>query len=278
MYGIIKISDWDEARQIAKKMTRYAFRGQSDSSWPLQSTIERYHNDFTTNGLEYLDNREFWILRQFQRRAHKYIDAPPDIENRLEWLALIQHYGGPTRLLDFTHSFYIASYFAMEKSAGEAAIWAINLSALESNHQKMGNHETIDHVNRRHIQDVEKILLENSQKKYVLNVEPDKLNERISIQQGLFIVPFDITASFIENLAGTFDFDVNIFDDSNAIFLDPAKILNSYASLPAVIKILLPHNIHDDAMRDLKNMNITAATLFPGLEGFSRSLIQHLRM
>ena len=35
--------------------------------------------------------------------------------NRLEWLALMQHYGTPTRLLDFTRSPYVACYFALEE-------------------------------------------------------------------------------------------------------------------------------------------------------------------
>ena len=36
-------------------------------------------------------------------------------DNRLEWLALMQHYGAPTRLLDFTRSPYVACFFALEE-------------------------------------------------------------------------------------------------------------------------------------------------------------------
>ncbi|MEN8233206.1 MAG: hypothetical protein ABFR35_11105, partial [Thermodesulfobacteriota bacterium] len=44
-----------------------------------------------------------------------------------------------------------------------------------------------------------------------------------------------------------------------------------------VIKINLPINIHNTALLDLDSMNINAATLFPGLEGFARSLNKYLR-
>jgi len=39
----------------------------------------------------------------------------------------MQHHGAPTRLLDFTYSFYIAAYFALEESEKDCAIWALNM-------------------------------------------------------------------------------------------------------------------------------------------------------
>ncbi len=39
-----------------------------------------------------------------------------------------------------------------------------------------------------------------------------------------------------------------------------------------LIKIIVPIKLHEEIKRDLKTVNINAATLFPGLEGFARSL------
>ncbi len=65
----------------------------------------------------------FWSRRYFQYRSH--------IRNEydyLEWLSIMQHFGAPTRLLDFTYSIYIALYFAIEHMNQEeySAIWCIN--------------------------------------------------------------------------------------------------------------------------------------------------------
>lgn len=73
-----------------------------------------------------LRNREIVLLNNFQRRAHHYIDDPPELDDRLEWLALMQHHGAPTRLLDFSHSFYVAAFFSMESAEQDAAVWALS--------------------------------------------------------------------------------------------------------------------------------------------------------
>ena len=67
---------------------------------------------------------------EFQRRAHHYLNDVPPLGECIEWLALIQHYSGPTRLLDFTHSPYVAAFFAMEKAEHDAVVWAIDTDAL----------------------------------------------------------------------------------------------------------------------------------------------------
>jgi hypothetical protein len=52
---------------------------------------------------------------------------------------LIQHHGGPTRLLDFTHSFYVAAFFALERATEDVAVWAVNLDRLENAVRKKVN-------------------------------------------------------------------------------------------------------------------------------------------
>jgi hypothetical protein len=46
----------------------------------------------------------------------------------------------------------------------------------------------------------------------------------------------------------------------------------------AVVKLLIPRSIQHDVLQDLWNMNVNAATLFPGLDGLARSLHYHARI
>ena len=65
--------------------------------------------------------REVAIVREFMRRAHHYLPDVPRDDNWLEWLALMQHHGAPTRLLDWTYSPSVAVHFALSHAARQPA-------------------------------------------------------------------------------------------------------------------------------------------------------------
>src|SRR5438093_2893211 len=55
----------------------------------------------------------------------------------LEWLALMQHYGAPTRLLDFTYSFWIALFFAFEEAENDCSVVALDPSSSATKKEKI---------------------------------------------------------------------------------------------------------------------------------------------
>jgi len=196
---------WEDVIQYFGSNPRYIFRGQANAQWGLSTKIERIcnQNNFPT---AFIANRESVILSEFQRRAHHYIADPPEQNNKLEWYALIQHYGGATRLLDFTYSFYIAAYFAMESAEKDAAVWALDSDYLyQHTNNTLGMDETFYDLQSRSREVVEKNLSHNHLETTIMAAEPERLNERISIQQGVFAIPGNLDSTFEENLAATYD-------------------------------------------------------------------------
>lgn len=88
---------------------------------------------FERNRSESVDYEQ-WLIREFQRKAHHDLENVPHYNNIIEWLTIMRHYGGPTRLLDWTYSFFVALFFAIERLDYDnqiAEIWAFNSRKVE---------------------------------------------------------------------------------------------------------------------------------------------------
>jgi len=111
---------------------RYLFRGHSDASWRLTPTFDRmFESQPKQKRLQIAAD----LLDRFRRSLEGFEDLPPQTRNDDSLLlALGQHYGLPTRLLDWTESPYIAAFFAFNRSAlwgahdQWIAIWVLDTS------------------------------------------------------------------------------------------------------------------------------------------------------
>ena len=93
----LRVNTWLEARVLADELSSgWIFRGQRDASWPLITALQRAGQQGQENNF-LLPQIEQQITETFQRRAHHFLSDAPPLKNLIEWLALIQHFGGPTR-------------------------------------------------------------------------------------------------------------------------------------------------------------------------------------
>jgi hypothetical protein len=111
-------------------MRRLVFRGQADADWPLASSFDRAfvgkEADRQATFLNYLQ-----FFRTLNRRLGKRVPEDND-----EAASIAQHYGMPTRLLDWSLSPYAAAFFAFYYAKVEnvrsthVAIWALDARAF----------------------------------------------------------------------------------------------------------------------------------------------------
>ena len=93
---------------------KYLFRGHSDPSWKLVPTFDRmFANQPKQRRLQIADE----LLDRFKRALEGFAVPSEARASDSMLLALGQHYGLPTRLLDWTESPYIAAFFAFNRSA-----------------------------------------------------------------------------------------------------------------------------------------------------------------
>lgn len=253
-------NNWADVKKFASNLTGWSFRGQRTANWDLMSSLERaiQLQGWPRNLITLFENM---IIRSFQRRAYQYASDTPPQNELLEWLALLQHYGGSTRLVDFTYSFYVAAFFALEEADSDSAIWCLNNQRfLRENPRIMQSLLLPGEPLRRPLgldpPDVTKIVNEiikpfpyrGFKGEFSFLCEPQQMNERSGVQQGLFLFICDPTKS------------------------SQASMLSSLKKDEYVLKLILRPSVRRQALLEFKKMNISRASLFPGLEGFARSL------
>ncbi|MCP5119184.1 MAG: FRG domain-containing protein, partial [bacterium] len=112
-------------RRQSQVNVRTLFRGQSDARWAPQAGIDRRQfEEYRRWRGQTRAAHESFLLERFKRSARPYISIEP--LNTWEWIALAQHHGLATRLLDWTFNPLAALFFAVEGRAPgrvDSGVW-----------------------------------------------------------------------------------------------------------------------------------------------------------
>lgn len=250
-YTTISLTSWAEYKDFVSSLSEnWVFRGQQSARWVLRNAIER------TDFIHLYKGVELDFLAEFQRGARNYLNKDETPEHIIEWLALMQHHGAPTRLLDFSRSPFISAYFAYEqcnpRHHENIGIWAMNVKHLKDRSLEILADEFSEAIseskNLINEKLFEKIYSENN-KKLVFPIEPFRMNRRYSVQQSVFVSTGTGEEPFMQQLTFLGD--------------DISK---------AIIKLELPTALQKEVLRDLQRMNLNRASLFPDLDGYAIAL------
>jgi hypothetical protein len=242
---VLFADSWNE--RLGLHRSNFAYRGHSDAAVDLRTSIVRL-------GGEPAD-LEGQVMRAFRKYAAA--DAVPH-DTPWDWLALGQHHGLPTRLLDWTYSPYVALHFvtqSLERYDRDGVVWCIDYvrahellparlrTLLREEGANVFTTELLTEAAPR-----ERDLGGLGDDSFVLFVEPPSFDARIVNQYALF------------SLASRPD---GSLDDWIAEHPELAR------------KIVVPTELKWEVRDKLDQANLTERVLFPGLDGLSRWLTRY---
>ena len=224
----------------------WCFRGQANASWSLAPSLRRCFEGFeikSQQALWHATDVEKKASEQFWRAARQRTspeNLPRERSDRVDWWALMQHHGCPTRLLDWTRSPYVALYFAVNQwFNSDGAVWAFPSSWLKDG---VAASLDIDWKDERY----------DHFETHAINVfEPNQPPLRSIIQQGVFTV-------------------------CTCILDEHGGVIKTFGT--SLHKLVIPAAFKTECLSRLRVMNLSAATLFPDLDGLGVSVAELIRL
>ena len=228
------------------------FRGHGRAEWALVPKVCRPD---VRRGMEKFAF-ELAMAEHFRRKAPTRRSSVPDRDDYAAWLSLMQHYGLPTRLLDWSESILVAMYFActeVSHQAVDGVVWALapnrlNLATLGTEamvtaSDPVGRVATFLPFGRVQVSDLEFQGMADRIEGGVIAFDPVEDDIRMLVQQSRF------------TLHGSID--------------DVSK----HVAAPSFLcRIKIPGSLKIPLAQALAAAGIRRSTMFPDLENLSREL------
>jgi hypothetical protein len=233
--------------KIDRHRSSFIYRGMNDANKTLKTSLARLGGNYPM--------LEKHLIRNFKKYAHTSALIG---RSNWNWLALAQHHGLPSRLLDWTYSPYVALHFALndlQTYDRDGVIWVLNYvkinqylpkklkDVIEKESSNTFTADMMDSVCRT-LEELDGLHDED----FLLFLEPPSLDDRIVNQFALF----------------------SLLNNSRTLLDDWLEDHDQFYH-----RIIIPKELKWEIRDKLDQANITERVLFPGLDGLSMWLKRH---
>lgn len=232
---------------MKRHRSHFAFRGLSDATYDLKTSLMRLGGDY--------ERLEVPLLRNFMKYAQS--DAVQN-DSDWNWLSVAQHHGLPTRLLDWTYSPYVALHFAtanLGKYDADGVIWCVDYVEI-----------------KKHLpDDLQSILTDARSNSFTVEMLADAKITLDSLSTAS-ISPFPIfmePPSIDDRIVNQFAL-FSLMSNPTVVF---SEWLQNHPQL--FRRIIIPASLKWEIRDKLDQANITERVLFPGLDGLSQCLTRY---
>lgn len=246
------LTEQDYRSDLNRNRSSYLYRGMPDSSFKMVTSLSR-------NCKHLQKELEPAILENFAKYA---VIGDPTIEESV-WKQMIlgQHYGLPTRLLDWTHSALVGLHFAVTEenmenmSSHDCMVWRIDInemySLLPARYQEIVNRKQSTIYSVDMLGEAASSLSQydaDMSNRAMIIIEPPSINQRIVNQYSFFsLVPIEMT-------------DIEAF-------------LDEYTS--NTVKYIIKSDLRWRVRDMLDQLNMSERIVYPGLDGLSKWIARH---
>lgn len=259
-------------------LQKFVFRGIGEKSYPLLPNILRSHK--TNFGGKEISNQRYtaWatessILKNFIAEASGIVNSIPSTD-LYRWAEYAQHFGAPTRFLDWTGNPLVALFFACcAQSEENPAVWILHMS----NYIRFSDKKNIEKLDKDTIKTMKRSEIFNQMLagkpifEYPTLYKPHYVDTRMSAQSSYFMV----WGSKCEALEEMF-LEENYMQLSN-IDSNGARTFGRMQEQGIILKLEICNDRKQEILRTLDIMGINEKTLFPGLDGIGKYIERKYR-
>jgi len=215
----------------------YWYRGHGNPAWTLTPSALRPR-------MASVRKHALALHHDFRRLSVLRLRVPPPADDELQWIGLAQHYGLPTRLLDWTENPAIALYFATLEPTVDGRVYILN--PLDLNRRVDRRDPRVFDAGRDRAlirRYFELGATTNKRGRPTIAINPVYNSERILLQRGAF------------TLHGDRSFSLNA------------------SQAPSLVAIAIPQNVKAKLAAELARIGIYEMSMFPEPE----HICTHLR-
>lgn len=244
MWKIIETNNWKELIELSDHFTKshvnieWLFRGQAINTWPLKSSITRLlpTNISRKEALKY--EYDSILNFTFEYNSFKEDDIKIETFDDISKLLIMQHHKSPTRLLDWSNSFYLSLYFAVEREfESNGAIYIFPAHILDRNvcikYPELKTGSIDKYYN-------------DEENEIIIRIVSKFKTKRMAMQQGWSTI-------------------------CNNIFADHGEVISNYIDVDnCLFKLIINGQLKIEILDRLRHMNISGKTIYPCLDGLGK--------